>query len=90
MFKANGDFFNEPKDDAARKKNSQDKKGAKTQTITKQWELENKAHIPLAIEEFNKAIFITMVAPLVYQATKLISKEKWHQHGEGRKSVSKT
>ena len=47
--------------------------------------MENKAHLPLAIEEFNKAIFITMVAPLVYQATKLISKETWYQHAEGRK-----
>ena len=85
MFKANGDFFNEPKDDAARKKNSHEKRGAKAQTITKQWELENRAHLPLAIEEFNKAIFITMVAPLVYQATKLISQETWQQHAEGRK-----
>ena len=53
--------------------------------ITKQWELKNKAHTPLAIEEFNKAIFITMIAPLVYQAAKMISRESWHQHGEGRK-----
>ena len=30
-----------------------------------------------------------MVAMLVYQATKLISKEKWHQHGEGRKKCLK-
>lgn len=83
MYKSNGEIFlakDKVGGGAKKKKNDDDDEDGGAKTETMKWKKEGRQHLPLAVEEFNLAIFLTMVGPYVYQAQKGIAPDKWHGH----------
>lgn len=83
MFKSNGEVFiakEKVGGSGKKKKNDDGDEDGDAKTESTKWKKEGLQHLPLAIEEFNLAVFLTMVGPYVFQAQKGIAPDKWHGH----------